>query len=46
MFILHFAKHTNPLIQLTRKGVLFIFGPEQIMAQEDLKEALIASLTL
>jgi hypothetical protein len=41
MFILHFAKHANPLVQLTRKGVPFLFGPEQLAAQEDLKQALL-----
>jgi hypothetical protein len=46
MFILHFAKRANPLVQLTRKGVPFVFGPEQIAAQEDLKQALIASPAL
>ena len=28
MFILHFAKHTNPLVHLTCKGIPFHFGPE------------------
>jgi hypothetical protein len=46
MFILHFAKRANPLVQLTRKGIPFCFGPEQIAAQEDLKQALIASPAL
>ena len=40
MFILHFAKCTNPLVHLTCKGIPFHFGPEQIAAQEDLKQAL------
>ncbi len=46
MFILNFTKHASPLVNLTRKGVPFLFGPEQVTAQEDLKEALIASPTL
>ena len=46
MFILHFAKRANPLVNLTRKGVPFHFGPEQVTAQEDLKAALIASPAL
>ena len=46
MFILHFAKRANPLVNLTRKGVPFHFGPEQVAAQEDLKAALIASPAL
>ena len=46
MFILHFAKRANPIVQLTRKGVPFHFGPEQIAAQEDLKAALLASPAL
>ena len=46
MFILHFAKRTNLLVNLTQKGVPFHFGPEQVAAQEDLKAALIASPTL
>ena len=31
---------------LTRKGQLFIFGPEQIAAQDDLKQALADSQAL
>jgi hypothetical protein len=46
MFILHFAKRANPLVNLTRKGVPFHFGPEQLAAQADLKAALIASPAL
>jgi hypothetical protein len=46
MFILNFAKRANPLVNLTRKGTPFIFGPDQIAAQEDLKNALIASPAL
>ena len=46
MFILHFAKRANPLVNLTQKGVPFHFGPEQVAVQEDLKAALIASPVL
>ena len=46
MFILHFAKRANPLVNLTRKGVPFHFRLEQVAAQEDLKAALIASPAL
>ena len=46
MFISNFAKHTNPLVHLTRKGIPFHFGAEQLAAQEDLKKALIASPAL
>ena len=46
MFILNFTKRTNPLVHLTQKGVLFNFGPEQLAAQKDLKEALLASPAL
>ena len=46
MFILHFAKRANPLVNLTQKGVPFHFGLEQLAAQEDLKAALIASPAL
>ena len=30
MFILHFVKRANPLVNLTRKGVPFHFRPEQL----------------
>ena len=43
MFILNFAKRANPLVHLTRKGVPFNFGPKQLVAQKDLKKALLAS---
>ncbi len=46
MFILHFAKCANPLVNLTRKGVPVEFGPEQKAAQEDLKQALLNSPAL
>jgi hypothetical protein len=40
IFITNFALRTHSLIKLTRKDELFIFGPAQIKAQEDLKTAL------
>ena len=43
IFIHNFAQHVAPLILLTRKDVLFEFGPEQIALHEDLKQALINS---
>jgi len=46
MFILHFAKRAHLLVNLTRKGVPFQFGPEEQAAQEDLKKALIDSPAL
>ena len=46
MFILHFAKCANALVNLTRKGVPFQFGLEEITAQEDLKKALLNSPAL
>ncbi len=46
MFILNFAKCTNALVNLTRKGIPFQFGLEQQMAQDDLKQALITSPAL
>ena len=46
MFISNFAKRANPLVNLTRKGIPFHFGTEQLAAQEDLKKALIASPAL
>ena len=41
MFILHFAKCAHLLVNLTRKGIPFQFGLEEIAAQEDLKKALL-----
>ena len=46
IFIKDFAKIANPLTHLTKKGVEFFFGSEQIDAQEKLKQALIDSLAL
>jgi hypothetical protein len=39
IFIKNFSLCTHPLIKLTQKDEPFIFGPEQIQAQEDLKTA-------
>jgi hypothetical protein len=46
MFIRNFAHHANPLTILTRKQQPFIFRPEQISSQEDLKQALLNSPAL
>ena len=46
IFIKDFAKIANPLTHLTKKGVEFFFGFEQIDAQEKLKQALIDSPAL
>ncbi len=46
MFILNFARCANALVNLTRKGIPFQFGPEQQVAQDNLKQALIASPAL
>jgi hypothetical protein len=40
IFIKNFSLRAHPLIKLTRKDEPFVFGPEQIQAQEDLKAAL------
>src|SRR5882762_610445 len=41
IFIQNFSKHANVLVQLTCKGVPFNFSPDQVVAQEDLKQALL-----
>ncbi|KAF8240569.1 hypothetical protein L208DRAFT_1232692, partial [Tricholoma matsutake] len=41
--IQNFAQRATALIHLTQKDVPFDFGPKQIAAQEDLKQALINS---
>jgi len=46
MFIKNFAHRAHALTMLTRKNYPFIFGPEQIAAQEDLKQALLDSPAL
>jgi hypothetical protein len=46
IFIKNFSLRAHSLIKLTRKDEPFIFGPEQIKAQEDLKTALLESLAL
>src|ERR1700761_1356784 len=46
IFIQNFAKRANTLVNLTRKSVPFEFGPAQIEAQVDLKQALLNSLAL
>ena len=46
IFIKNFARCANPLVNLTRKEVPFEFGPAQVAAQADLKEALLNSPAL
>jgi hypothetical protein len=46
LFIRNFAHRAHHLVKLTRKDQPFIFGPEQIAAQEDLKSALLSSPAL
>jgi hypothetical protein len=47
IFIKDFSLHAHPLIKLTRKDKPeFIFNPQQIQAQEDLKTALLKSPAL
>jgi hypothetical protein len=46
IFIKNFSLRAHPLIKLTRKDKPFLFGPEQIQAQEDLKTALLESPAL
>ena len=41
IFIKNFARRVNPLVNLTHKEVPFEFGPAQVAAQADLKEALL-----
>ena len=43
VFIPRFAHRANPLTMLTRKDYPFVYGPEQIEAQEDLTRALLDS---
>jgi hypothetical protein len=46
IFIKNFSLRAHPLIKLTCKDEPFIFSPEQIQAQEDLKTALLESPAL
>jgi hypothetical protein len=46
IFIRNFVKRAAALINLTHKDIPFEFGPDQIAAQEDLKQALIDSPTI
>jgi hypothetical protein len=46
IFIKNFSLCAHPLIKLTQKDKPFIFSPEQIQAQEDLKTTLLESPTL
>ena len=46
MFIRNFAHRAHHLVKLTRKDAPFLYGPQQIAAQEDLKQALLDSPAL
>jgi hypothetical protein len=46
IFIKNFSLCAHPLIKLTQKDEPFVFGPEQIQVQEDLKAALLESPAL
>ena len=43
LFIKNFAHHAHHFVKLTRKGAPWEFGPEQLMAMDDLKSVLLAS---
>jgi hypothetical protein len=46
ILIKSFSLYAHPLIKLTQKDEPFIFSPEQIQVQEDLKATLLESLAL
>jgi hypothetical protein len=46
VFIKNFAHRAHHLVKLTRKEAAFEYGPQQIEAQEDLKQALLTSPAL
>ena len=46
MFIKNFAHRAHHLVKLTRKDATFEYGPQQVEAQEDLKNALLSSPAL
>jgi hypothetical protein len=46
IFICNFAHRTHHLVKLTHKDTIFEFGPDQITAQEDLKQAILESPTV
>lgn len=41
IYIRNYAHHINTLNKLTRKGAPFKFGPDQLTAQADLKQAVL-----
>jgi len=43
IFIRNYSAITRPLTRLTREGIDFEFGPEEIEAQERLKQAIVTS---
>jgi Integrase zinc binding domain/RNase H-like domain found in reverse transcriptase len=46
IFIKNFSHRAAPLTELTKKDAPFVFGPEQIAAQNELKKALLESPAL
>ena len=46
LFIKNFSHCAHYLVKLTRKGTSWEFGPEQLAAMEDLKQAVITSPAL
>jgi hypothetical protein len=46
LFIKNFAHRAHHLVKLTRKGAEWEFGPDQLAAMEDLKQALLTSPAL
>jgi hypothetical protein len=46
LFIKNFAHRAHHLVKLTRKGAEWEFGPKQLEAMADLKEALLKSPAL
>jgi hypothetical protein len=46
IFIKDFAKHARPLVNLTRKDIMFEFGAEEIAAMEVIKDLVIQSPAL
>jgi hypothetical protein len=46
IFIKDFAKHARPLVNLTRKDIMFKFGAEEIAAMEVIKDLVIQSPAL
>ena len=43
IWVKDFAKQAKPLVQLTKKDVNFLWGPDQQRAMEDLKQAIVTA---